>query len=79
MKRESRRTIEDAKADVLQRMGDEPWLKGVGIGLVADAPGVVISVDPTGEQAARAMLSGMKVNVPTRIQVLGPIRKRRSR
>lgn len=76
MKRYSKKLIQDAKAEVLYRMGDEPWLMSVGVGLVADAPGIVISVDPNGEQKARTILSEMKVELPTRIQVLGPIRKR---
>jgi hypothetical protein len=58
-------------------MADEPWLMGVGIGLVDDGPGIVVSVEPDGEQAAREILSEIDIDVPSRIQVLGPIRKRR--
>lgn len=72
----SRRQIERARADVLDQIGDEPWLVGIGVGLVADSPGIVISVDATGEERARALLAEMKVDVPTRIQVLGSVRKR---
>ena len=75
----SSKRIEDAKAVVLERMADEPWLKGIGIGLVAAGPGIVVSVEPSGEQAARAILSEISIDVPARIQVLGPIRKRRVR
>jgi hypothetical protein len=75
----SSKRIEDAKAVVLERMADEPWLKGIGIGLVADGPGIVVSVEPSGEHAARAILSEISIDVPARIQVLGPIRKRRVR
>lgn len=79
MKRVSKKMIEDAKAHVLRAIGDEPWLKGVGIGLIADEPGIVISVAPDGEEAACAILDEVKTRVPARIQVLGPIRKRRER
>jgi hypothetical protein len=75
--RASRKRIDEAKAAIVRRMADETWLKGVGIGLVNDGPGIIVSVAADGEEAAREILSGIDTDVPTRVQVLGPIRKRR--
>lgn len=76
MKQVSRQTIERAKAVVLREIGKEPWLRSVGIGLVAHEPGLVVGVAPIGERAARKALAGMKCQVPVRVQVLGQVRKR---
>jgi hypothetical protein len=68
--------IERAKAGLLRQIGEEPWLRSIGIGLVADGPGIVISVARNGAQAARAAIAELKTPVPTRVQVVGEIRKR---
>jgi hypothetical protein len=57
-------------------MGDEPWLMGVGIGIVSDEPGVVVNVDSSGEEAARAILSEIDIDVPAVVRVVGPVKKR---
>jgi hypothetical protein len=72
----SEERIERAKASLLRQIGEEPWLRSIGIGLVADGPGLVISVARAGKHAAKAAIAGLKTPVPTRVQVVGVIRKR---
>lgn len=68
--------LESAKSAALRRLRSKSWLRGIGIGKVADAPGIVFTVAPDGEKAIEAVLAKLHLDVPTRVQVLGPIRKR---
>lgn len=72
----SARKLEAAKAAVLDRVGDERWCRGVGVGRVDDMLGIVISVSPSGKEAVEAILAELRPGVPTRVRVLGAVRKR---
>jgi hypothetical protein len=70
-------TLQREQARLLDRLGDAAWLRGVGIGLVDGAPGLVISAAAgAGSEAGRAVRA-VRLTVPYRIRELGPVRKRR--
>jgi hypothetical protein len=72
------RQLLDAKTRLERRLRDASWLRGVGIGLVDGAPGLVISVAPGGEGSARAIVTEVAPELPARVQVLEGVHKRRN-
>ena len=68
--------LEQAKSLFLAEAGDEDWLQAVGIGLVEDELGLVISVKPGKEPAARRILQRLDVEVPVSIRAIEEIRAR---
>jgi hypothetical protein len=70
--------LQRAKEHLLSEIGDSPWLRGVGFGLVGDAPGIVISVDPAQVTKVRRIVEVMSLSVPVKVRALGQVRKRAS-
>ncbi len=64
------------KARVAEKLGDTPWVRGIGYGLVDGRPGVILSVAPAGEAAAHRLVDRLTLPAPIEIRVLGPVRKR---
>ncbi len=74
----SKEQLQRAKKYVSDQIGDAPWMRGIGIGLVEDEAGVVVSVAADGAKAARMAIDKLRLPFPVRIRVLGPIRKQDS-
>ena len=72
----SANTLQREQARLLDRLGDAVWLRGVGIGLVAGTPGLVISAAPGTGDAAATAVQAVHLTVPFRVRELGPVRKR---
>lgn len=70
------RKLLDAKETLLRQIGDQSWLRGIGIGLVDESPGLVLSVSARGKEPALAAIAALEERVRVRVQVVGPIRKR---
>jgi len=65
-----------AKERILDALAHEPWIRGVGVGLVDDRPGVVVSVEETAREAAEAAVASLDLDVPVRVRVIGPVTAR---
>jgi len=71
------RDLRAAQQTVVVRLADASWLRSVGIGLVGEDPGVIVSVAAEGESEARGELEALRLPVPTSVRVIGPVRARR--
>ncbi len=71
-------TLATAKQVLLTDIGDEPWCRGIGIGLVgADRErGLVVSVAPDAPSSVAQRLRSLAGEVPIEVRVLGDVRKR---
>ena len=70
--------LSSAKRRVLAQIGDEPWCRGVGIGLVGPerTKGLIVSLAPDVPDAARKKIVAMAEGVPIELRVVGDLRKR---
>jgi len=70
------RKLERARKSLLARIGNPRWLRGIGFGLVDNAPGIVLSVDPAKLDTVRGLVDSLSISVPIRVRGLGTVRKR---
>jgi hypothetical protein len=70
--------LSSAKRRVLAQIGDEPWCRGVGIGLVGPErrKGLIVSLASDVPQAARKKIESLAEGVPVELRVVGDLRKR---
>jgi hypothetical protein len=68
--------LESAMTRLRRSLHDPDWLTGLGIGLVDDEPGIVVSVRPDAIEVARKAVADVALEVPVRVRGVGPIRKR---
>lgn len=72
----SRRKLERAKKRFLAASEDCDWLQAVGIGLVDEQPGLVISVRPGAKSSASRLLNRLELDVPVTLRAIEKIRAR---
>jgi hypothetical protein len=68
--------LSDAKRRILDRFGDEPWLKSVGIGIVDGDRAVVVSVSVDAREHVRELIDALELSVPVDVRAIGGVTKR---
>ena len=70
--------LSSAKRRVLAQIGDEPWCRGVGIGLVGPErqKGLIVSLARDAPESARKKIESLAQGVPIELRVVGDLRKR---
>lgn len=70
--------LDAAKQAFLEATADCDWVKGVGISLVDDKPGLTISVGAGKTDTAHNLLKMLKLTVPTKVRELPEVSARRT-
>ena len=70
--------LKAAKEALERRVAGEPWVRGIGVGLVDARPGLVLSVALGSEQDAERCVRESGLDVPVRVRGIGEVAKRRA-
>jgi len=70
--------LDDAKASVRAKVKGRPWYQGLGIGLVDDQAGLIVSVSEGAREEAERVMAEVGVDVPVRIRESSRVRARES-